>query len=126
MMPYVFDEEPKWVLHRLDQRRFAFAYDNLHFIVQRWGEHELQGVDASKAYRRKEDVTKKLFQLWRDAEEGRGKWWDSEADPIYVVACFDGDPLDGAPFVGEISAVLWAQLVSRLLNKKEVDRMIKT
>ena len=46
--------------------------------------------------------------------------------PLYVVAIYDHDPLDDGVFVGAISSLLWAQLVSRLLNKKEVDRMIKT
>ena len=127
----------RWVLHRLEQRRFAFNFDELYFIVQRerreweinWTGHNPYQelfVDVSKPYSRKEDVTKKLFQLWKDAEEGRGDYLDMEGSPLYRVAIYDHDPRDDGVYVGNIGSLLWAQLVSRLLNKKEVDRMIKT
>ena len=87
----------RWVLHRLDQRRFAFNFDELYFIVQRkLGEYSNYTAqyfqDVSKPYRRKEDVTKKLFQLWKDAEEGRGEWLDSEGGPLYVVCLLYTSP----------------------------------
>ena len=125
MMPYVFDVQPDWVLHRLEQRRFAFNFDEPYFIVQRRDWSEGLYEDVSKPYRRKEAVTRKLFQLWKDAEEGRGEWLGIDGEPLYSVACFDHDPRGDGVFVGAISSLLWAQLVSRLLNKKEVDRMIK-
>ena len=116
---------PDWEINRLEKRHFAFAYDDLYFIVQRWGEHELQGEDVSKAYRRKEDVTKKLFQLWKDAKDGRGKWWGSDGEAIYVVAIYDHDPREDGVFVGEISSTLWAQLVSGLIAATKERRKVQ-
>ena len=97
------------------KRRFSSEFDELYFVVQRkegydWNE---KWVDVSMPYRRKADVTKKLFALWEKAQEGHGRWLDGDGCSMYSVAIYDYyEPGDDCNIVGAISATIWAQIVS--------------
>ena len=117
---------------RQQKWRFANPFDNIYFEIR---DSKQDYLTYSLPLRRKSDVTKKLFQLWKEADEGAGlKWIDEEGYPVYSVAIYDGDPDGYNFFVGEIGSLLWAQLVSTMGNRnrekslweKEAETLLKT